>query len=510
MSGTATAGLTTAQADVVLRAIAHSLEIVLTSPTRLAPGTPLTAALVPASPLIDASELANGILNLAWTAKDVLFNDESAIGVPAAGDLRGDVLATATPVTGGEPFPPPIGAVGGSTLPTHSNVLGVLNQIFGVVALPKLKVRLRVSWRVVRTNANGNREAQTEGVDFVAPQGIASPNVTLILPPTFREMNLDTIRSPATDLVCLYATVTLALGNRLFGPFDVGPARVILLPLLIPTLVALFRDENFGVSYGGAALIAVPSHSPISSAKTLFKTLHRIEVAVDALRGIGGFAAWLLGLDELLGAIPDTPRLRFAVACDQVTSDHERDGIPRLDAIEIRPGPLWGLLPDENFDDKTQSFLVFGLPGTMVKLHNDTYYRSLPETKQGMYTVTVGPELFVGCRSLNKPPDSSLNAPVTFPPGRISSFEPDTTDDDQDWKFSLSSLEFDLSNIVPSLTNSGRDPGFACPPVNPLPTNGHDRKDPPVPPVGPLQPSTSPSTAHNKKKRATKSRKRGR
>ncbi len=496
MSGTATAGLTTAQADVVLSAIAHSLEIVLTSPTRLAPGTPLTAALVPASPLIDASELANGILNLAWTAKDVLFNDESAIGVPAA----------ATPVTGGEPFPPPIGAVGGSTLPTHSNVLGVLNQIFGVVALPKLKVRLSVSWRVVRTNANGNHEAQTEGVDFVAPQGIASPNVTLILPPTFREMNLDTIRSPATDLVCLYATVTLALGNRLFGPFDIGPARVILLPLLIPTLVALFRDENFGVSYEGAALIAVPSHSPISSAKTLFRTLHRIEVAVDALRGTGGFAAWLLGLDELLGAIPDTPRLRFAVA-----SDHGRDGIPDLTKIEIRPGPLWGVLPGEDFNDRTQSFLVFGLPGTMVKFYNDiNYSEHLPHSQEGMYTVSVGPELFVGCRSLNDPPDSSLNAPVTFPAGRISSFEPDTTDDDKDWKFSLSSLEFDLSNIVPSLTNSGRDPGFACPPVNPLPTNGHDRKDPPVPPVAPLQPSIPLSAAHDKKKRGTKSRKRGR
>lgn len=475
MSGTATAPLTDPQADAVLNLISQALQIVPTCSKRIAPGSPLRATLVPPAPEIDASEFVNGILNLGWTAKDVIYNDANPLNLPQNGDLRGSILPTTgggqAQIAGGEPFPPPLGVVGGPTASTLTNIAGVLNQIFGTIALPRLSVRIRINWRIVRKRWDGTVESTQEGVNFLAPSGLTSPTVSLLIPPPFQELRVDTLASPRSDLVCLYADVALTLGTRQLTR-TLGPLPFLLLPLLIPTVVAIFTDENFGVSYKSKALIVVPEHSPLSSIKPLVELLRKIESVLDALRSIGGFAAWLLGLDELLDAIPEQPRIRFAVAADHPRS---RQGIPKLGNIEIRPGPLFGLLPGETFDDDARSFIVFGLPGTTVNFYNDTFYKTLPATHQGMYKITIPdafdpsnpasfPSLFVLCRDLSNPPDTSLNKPVTVPDGVVS-FEPDTTDDDQDWIDSLSSLDFDkdwLDSVATDQGMGGGDPKFGC------------------------------------------------
>jgi hypothetical protein len=428
MSGTASAGLADDQADAVLEAIAKTLRIVLTSTQTVQPGQRVTASLVPASPEIDASDLANGVLNLAMTSKDLLFGGTSVLDVPESGDLQGDTLASTVSVFGNQPFPPPTPVLNGGQT---TNPSGALAQIFGTAGLPNLKVQCEIGW-IVRDQA-GTR--LIEGQDFIVEQGLGSPQFWVRLPPAFRELRLDTIEKPGGEIRCLSAEVTLRLGSRARGPFEVGPVPVIVLPLLIPTIVALFSEPSFGVTHDSAALIVVPKHSPFANLEPLFKTLRKIESAVDALRGIGGVATFLLGLDDLVDAVPEQPRLRFAA----------EDEIPELGRYVIKRRPWYAFLSDDTtFDDRVYSLLVFGIPGTRVEFYNDEFFKRAPATRQGTFTLDLGLECFAAIRTLDT--DSRTNAPITFPPSRVdpSNFEPDTSSaNDGVWHTDMSSLRFD-------------------------------------------------------------------
>ena len=429
MAGTAAPGLTAPQADAVLQAVAATMRIVLTSPQTVVPGQPVTASLVPASPEIDASDLANGVLNLAMTAKDVLYGGTTVVDVPDAGDLQGDqVLSSATTITGNQPFPLPTPILNGGQT---ANPAGVLAQLFGTVAVPHLKVQCRIRW-IVR-DAAGNE--LFEGQDFVADGGLGEPQVLVRLPPAFRELRLDTITNPGGEVRCLAAEVTLTLGARTLGPFEVGPVPVLVLPLLIPTVVALYSQPSFGVTHDSAVLIVVPEHSPLTGLEPLVRTLRRVEAALDTVRSLGGIATFLLGLGDLLDTIPEQPRVRFA-AVNRITD---------LEDYVIKRRPWWKILGDDpDFDDRIYSLLVVGLTGTRVEFFNDEDFKHKPQSKQGRFTLEVGLEGFVAIRTLDT--DSTANPPVTLPPNRVdmTTFEPDTSsNNDGVWHTDMTSLRFD-------------------------------------------------------------------
>lgn len=455
MSGTASPGLTTTQADAVLAAVRSSLRVVITSAPTVQPGQLLTASLVPASPEIDASDLANGVLNLAMTAKDVLFGGSVVTDVPDEGDLQGDKVAgsSALTISGNQPFPPALPVLNGGSA---TNPAGIITQLFGTVSLPNLKVRCEIRW-IVR-DKSGNE--LFEGQDFLVESGLGSPNLAVRLPPVFRELRLDTLASPGGEIRCLSAVVTLTLGPQTLGPFEVGPVPVLVLPLLIPTIVALFSQPSFGVTHDSAALIVVPRHSPFANLEPLFKTLRRIEAAMDALRGIGGIATWFLGLDDLLDAVPEQPRLRFAA----------EDRISDLEDYVIKRRPWWAILSDDlTFDDRVYSLMVFGLPGTRVEFYNDEDFKHQAQSDQGRFIVEVGLEGFVAIRTLDS--DSRANPPNTFPSNRIdmNTFEPDTSStNDGVWHTDMTSLRFDqawLRIVRGEEANPTTRPALICPPL---------------------------------------------
>jgi hypothetical protein len=467
VAGTASHPLTDAQAGDVYDAIRASLDIVLTSSTAVKPGDLVTASLVPASPEIDASDLANGVLNVAWAAKDVLFTSKDTIDLPDEGDLEGDTLASNQfGIEDGQPFPPPTPVLGGGSV---ANPPGTAAQLFGTFALPRLKVRLDIKWIVRDSEGNDLQEDS----DFVAPEGLASPAVQLHLPPLFSELRLDTLADPPRGghVVCLWAQVTLTLPGNPTATFEVGPVPVLVLPLLVPTIVVLCSEPNFDVSHDSAVLVVVPEHSPFSSAEPLFKTLRKIESAVDALRGIGGFASFLLGLGDLLDTIPEEPRIRFIAANE----------IPRLGDIIIKRRPWWDFLgSDLTFDDRVYSIFVFGLPGvkdasgneivpgTRVQFFNDTDFKTQPSSDQGTYTIAVDNVPFVSVRTLNT--DSSAK-PVTLPPDAVddASFEPDTSSgNDGLWHTDLSSLRFD-TNWLEEVERPLEVPEIVCARPRPAP-----------------------------------------
>jgi hypothetical protein len=448
MAGTSSPLLSNAQATAILNIVRQQLRIALTSATHVQAGAVTTAALIPSSPVIDASELANGVLNLAWAAKDVLFNDPNPVAVPDPStinntdDLDGDeLLKTLGGIFGKQPYPPP--ALGGSIL---SQTAGMAAQLFGTISPPQLKVQIRLAWKLTKRDGT----VLQEGQDFIASQGLSSPTVSLVVVPPHRELRIDSLRNPGGEVVCLSVDVSLQLGTTFLPTFTLGPLPILLLPLLIPTIVVLFSEPNFDLGHESAALIVVPKHSPFSSAAPVFKTLRSIESAVSALRSVGGLVGFFLGLDELLGSVPDQPRFRF-VAADQIN---------RLGNIVIKEKPWYAIFSsDRTFDDAVQSLMVFGLPGTTVHFFNDV---NCQITAQGGYDVTLGPLDFFACiRDLDTNND---HAPVAFPDGSISHFDADSTGDDS-WTTDMSSVQFDQNLIDTALQeqmNPPRTPPLRC------------------------------------------------
>ena len=468
MSGVLAPGLSATHAQAVLEAVKSTLRVVLESSTRAEPGETVRASLVPASPLIDVSQLANGFLNLAWAGKDVVFNDANVLGIPSQGAsttdfLDGDDIATTlNNVNNGQQFPPPLAGSGGGS-PTNPS--GILGQLFGTVAPPQLQVRLEVEW-VVRTQG-GKR--LTEGEDFVAQNGLGVPTISLVLPPIIRELRIDTALQPVGKVRCLSALVKLSLGNVTIPEFEVGPVPVMVLPLLIPTVVVLFSEPNFGLTHDSVVVVWVPEHSPFASLEPLFKELKKTESVVSSLRRIGGLAGFFLGLNELLGNVPDQPRIRF-VAANQ---------IEKLGSIKIKRRPWYHFLgSDPNFDDKVYSLLVFGLPGALVHFFNDTYFKTTNEgSKQGHFTIKVGNEFYVAVKTLNTDDDLP---PVTFPSDRVvvdsngptpETWEPDAGGDGV-WHTDMSSVRFEdswLSTVGDEIAKALKPPPLECHRLPPLP-----------------------------------------
>src|SRR5206468_4281211 len=135
-----------------------------------------------------------------------------------------------------------------------------------------------------------------------------------------------------------------------------------------------------------------------------------------------GLAGFFLGLDDVLGSLPQQPRLRFAALNE----------IDEFDSIVIKRRPWYNPLgSDRTFDDTVNSLFVFGVPGTEVEFFNDEFCKDASQTQQGGYTITLSdtfatsgqlPDFFVAIRTLFANNDF---APPTFPPGRITVFDPD-------------------------------------------------------------------------------------
>jgi hypothetical protein len=505
MSGINNPLLSTLQANQILNLVRQHLKLVLTSTARVQPGQALTASLVPSSPVLDVSELANGIVNLALASKDVLFSSANPVDVPPlstlsdSSGLDGDTLiGAAGGIFGKQPFPPPI--AGGLIVPQTS---GLMAQLFGTITPPSLKISVEIKW-VVR-DQNGN--ILTEQNNLIAPEGLTSPNVILhIVPPLFREYRLDTLRNPGGSVVCLSAEITLRLEDKTLS-FTAGPIPVLLLPLLIPTVVVLFSEPNFDVTHDSAVVLVVPEHSPFSSAEPLFKVLRQIEKITSTLRSIGGLASFFLGIDDILETVPKQPRFRLAAARkDDISNPSKGQGVPKLGDIKLKQKPWYDLLgSDPNFDDKVTSLIVFGAPGTMVSFFDDTNYRTAAEHNgQGNFDIRLKDTLpdidfYVAIRTLDT---SDAVAPETFPPGRVTGFEANThSPTDHRWLTDMSSVLFPRAwtgKIDEERKNPPPLPPLTCGGRGPVRTKGNaDEK-------GKKAEGSKPSAKHKKDDRKKK------
>ncbi|HEX6289541.1 MAG TPA: hypothetical protein VFZ66_10140 [Herpetosiphonaceae bacterium] len=391
----------------VLNNLAKTLRIDLTGPAQPAPGQTATAQIVPQLSDIGVTEVLDGVVNVTWITKDVRFSTAKLEPTLAAAGLDPKIL-------GGIPL-------GGIT--PLEGVPGLLGQLTGSIPLPTtttVPISVEVEWSI--TDERGT--TLTLGTDFLAPEGLTNPTVSVIFAPETAELTTDNpLPAPIRRNLNARVRLTASGTQTAFIPLPSIPILVPALPL--PTILALFLHTDFQARSGdddGAVLIVVPANSPFGSLQQLQPTLNQLQGAASTLASFASFAAFVAGLSELTGALTAQPFVQF----------RSTNEIGNLNDITLIQRGFFE--NDTEAEDELSSLIFIGRKDKKVQLFNARDF----DTDEGAFTLTIGRNLFVIVRNLHsaepaEEPDGSLKVDKT-PPGGV--FNPDHFGDE------LSSLRF--------------------------------------------------------------------
>ena len=391
----------------VLNNLANTLRIDLTGPAQPAPGQAATAQIVPQLSDISVTDVLDGVVNVTWITKDVRFSTARLEPTLTAAGLDPNIL-------GGIPL-------GGIT--PLAGVPGLLGQLTGSIPLPtttRVPISVEVAWSI--TDARGT--TLTLGTDFLAPNGLGNPTVSLIFAPEMVELTTDN-PLPAPIRRNLNARVRLTAGGTQTGVIPLPSIPILVPALTLPTILALFLHTDFQARSGdddGAVLLVVPANSPFGSLQQLQPTLNQLQGAASTLASFASFAAFVAGLSELTGALTAQPFVQF----------RSTNAIGNLNDITLIQRGFFE--NDTEAEDELSSLIFIGPRGKQAQLFNARDFK----TDEGALTLTIGQNLFVIVRNLHSTdpadePDGALTVDTT-PPGGV--FNPDHFGD------ALSSLRF--------------------------------------------------------------------
>jgi hypothetical protein len=257
-----------------------------------------------------------------------------------------------------------------------SGVPGLLGQIAGAIpVLVNAPVSLSVTWSVQRNGVD-----LVEGTDFLAPGGLTSPAITLIFGPTFKELGQE-----GTSTLTIVAKVTL---HAFTESVDVPPLSLtVTIPDLgLPRVLAAFRHSNFSPKDGGDggfAFVMVPGSYPFREFNQLSPVLTDLQTALSSLQMFVHVAGFLIGLNDLLSAVPSQPDIQFRAA----------DKIGDLEDIVFESH----ILGDYDADEEISSAILIGLGGTSVEIFNDDDLQD----DDGKVTLTTGDQMWAALTSFS-------------------------------------------------------------------------------------------------------------
>jgi hypothetical protein len=411
-----------------LKSIAQSLQVVRDGPAEIQPGQKVTVRLEPAASGLKLTDALPGSLDLLFLTKDIRFNNRFVEPVLDAAGLDPKIV-------NGQPITGLTGSIGSVT-----DVPGTLGQVSGSVPIPvEVPVGIQVKWAVL--DEAGNELA--EGADFVAPDGLGSPEVSFIFP--LQVVELTSLTSPPLPVTrFIRAKVLVSAGgttiaiNDPANPNNVADVTlpdvpVIIAALAVPTLLALFLHTNFAAADGdddGAVLIVVPAASPLRSFEQVQPLLNTLESTVSSLTSFANFASFLLGLHTLNAALAAQPHVQFRAA----------DRISNLNDITLIQRGIFS--NDTEAEDELSSLIFIGPPGKTVQCFNARNTSS----REGQFDLTIarrvvegteqiGAELFTLIRSLHSP------APASEPTGQEINVVRNSTESNR-FGDELSSLQF--------------------------------------------------------------------
>jgi len=346
----------------------------------VAPGQVVGFRLIPTTTQLTVPALLPGDINLLWLTKDVRFGDFQPVAAPL--DQHLDLL-------GGMPIVTLSGTIAG--------VQGVLGQIAGTIPIPlQVPVSVTITWSVqdapqaADLTPQGN--ALTLGTDFLAPDGLKAPEISL----AFHAPVVELTTNMALPVKTLYvhAQVTLSAQGVTTPAIDLPEVPLTLPALAIPTVAAYFDDANFNAH---SVFVMVPASSPLRSVQDLNAVLNPLQNQVSALSQFANFANFLLGIQLLSAAVAAQPHVQFRA------EDAERD----LENIVWVPGSTFGT--DYDADDAFSSLIFVAAPSAAMPIVQLSNKDNLKFSDEGGFEVHVGADMYAALSQFNGKTEASMS-----------------------------------------------------------------------------------------------------
>jgi hypothetical protein len=332
---------------------------------QIAPGQVALFRLIPTTTQLTVPALLAGDVNVLWLTKDVRFSGFLPVAAPL--DQHLDLL-------GGMPIVTLTGTITG--------VQGILGQIAGTIPIPlQLPVSVTITWSVqdapqgADLKPKGN--ALTLGTDFLAPDGLKAPEISLAFNAPVVELTTN-MALPVKSLY-VHAQVVLSAQGVTTPAIDLPEVPLTIPALAIPTVAAYFDDANFNAH---SVFVMVPASSPLRSVQDLNAVLNPLQNQVSALSQFANFANFLLGIQLLSAAVAAQPHVQFRA------EDAERD----LENIVWVPGSTFGT--DYDADDAFSSLIFVAAPTAAMPIVQLSNKDQLKFNDEGGFEVHVGSDMY--------------------------------------------------------------------------------------------------------------------
>jgi hypothetical protein len=345
--------------------LGNSLRIARDGSGQVAPGQAVVFRLIPTTTQLNAPALLNGEIDVLWLTKNIRFGDFQPVPAPLESNL--DII-------GGIPITSVTGTITG--------VPGILGQITGSIPIPiQVPVSLTIVWSVQSAPQGADLKPQgnslTLGVDFLAPDGLKAPEISLIFNAQPVELTATTVL--ATTTLYVHAQVVLSAQGITTLPIDLPEIPITVPALAIPTVAAFFDDPNFNAH---SVFVMVPANSPVKSINDLNPLLSSLQNQVSGLTQFVNFANFFLGIQLLSTAIAAQPHVQF----------RSEDAEKSLENIVWVPGSTFGT--DYDADDAFSSLIFMAAPNAATPFIQLSNEENLDFSDEGGFEVHVGSDMY--------------------------------------------------------------------------------------------------------------------
>ncbi|MCY9257515.1 hypothetical protein MOE92_20915 [Bacillus spizizenii] len=270
---------------------------------------------------------------------------------------------------------PPITQSAGHVADGDLNLNGISPLNGKVPVVQGVPISINVEWEI----KDSNSKPLIEGEDFVAPNGLNCPQVNLIFKPVdiieYTNSHAMLSNSLLTEYT-LHANVTLITGDT-FVKGEIPPATLSILPLTIPTMYTVFKNEHFtSMKYkqerSSKALIMVPTTSLIRSKEDVLKYIDILYKKAITLSFFSDFYLLKLSLETLHNVLSSQNELQIQVGNEF-----------NLTEIFLEENDIGS---DEYWADKIDSFIFIGPPKRTVICRNN---QNVNDRDKGKFKVTI-------------------------------------------------------------------------------------------------------------------------
>ena len=369
-----------------LQSLASSFGILHNVTGPVSPGIPINFKLTPSVIDLKVTDIVPADINLTWITKNVRFNNPTTESVF---DTDPFVLSSVDAlINGGMPARVPVVSTTISGFQDLQGVPGELAQLRGELPVAtESPVTVSVRWSVLDENGDPIATGFTAN-----PPTLNATEISLIFSAAIVELT-NAMTIPLVNRK-VRATVTLSVG-AVSHSFDLPDISLTIPAIPVPSILAFFLHKNFAALNGdddGAVFIVVPQDSPIQSFNQLQDILNTLESTVSSLTSIAEFAAFLLGITELTGALAAQPHIQFRKA----DSGNNFNNFNDVTLIHKFLGWLFGWTNIEA-EDELSSLIFIGPPNKQVQCFNARNRR----TGEGEFDLTIGPKMHVIVRDLH-------------------------------------------------------------------------------------------------------------